>query len=120
MTTASFNAKYPQESRILTLNGTADLASGETLVQILSTTVSVVRGIDQAISLSIAQQQINATQLSVNSAGVSIVMATGTAIQAIASGGTDGVWYLIEFLCETSTTGKNIVLAGILPVSSLA
>ena len=120
MTTASFNAKYPQESRILTLNGTADLAAGESLVQILSSTVSVMRGNDQPVSLLITQQSINAAQLSVNVGGASIVMATGTAVQAVVTGGIDGAWYLVEFLCQTSTPGKSIVLAGILPVSSLA
>ena len=115
---ATFDYKNPLETRVITINSSPDLAAGETLTAITSTTISVVKGVDPAITLTVAQAAINVQSFTImNSSGVSVTVPVSTAVQAVVSGGLDGVWYQLTFLCTTSNPNKTIAVTGILPVS---
>ena len=115
---ATFDYKNPLETRVITIDVSPDLAVGETLTSIISTSISVVRGGDAIITLIVSNPAINPTSFSIiNTNGVNVTIAASTAVQAVVSGGLDGVWYQLTFLCTTSNPNKTIAVTGILPVS---
>ncbi len=116
--TAMFDCKYPTETRVITLNAAADLATGETLTAIATTTITAVRGSDPSMTLTATQASINASQFTIaTSQGQSVTVPAESAVQAVVSGGLDGVWYQVEFLCATTNPNKTVSLSGIVPVS---
>ena len=121
MTTPTFSAKHPASKRVATFDATANLASGETLTSIISTTVTVIRGTDPNPSAVVAANPaptINATQITVLTPSGPVTIASGSAAQCNLTGGLDGTWYLISFVCTTSNPNKVLTLEAILPVSA--
>jgi hypothetical protein len=121
MTTPTFSAKHPASKQIATFDATANLASGETLTGIISTTVTVIRGNDPNPSAVVAVNPvptINATQITVPAPSGPVTIAAGSAVQCNLTGGLDGTWYLISFVCTTSNPTKVLTLEAILPVSA--
>jgi len=121
MTTPTFSAKHPASKRVATFDATANLASGETLTGIISTTVAVIRGTDPnpyAVVAANPAPTINATQITVPTPSGPVTIAAGAAVQCNLNGGLDGTWYLISFVCNTSNPNKVLTLEAILPVSA--
>ena len=121
MTTPTFSAKHPASKRVATFDATANLASGETLTSIISTTVTVIRGTDPNPSAVVAANPapaINAAQITVPAPSGPVTIAAGSAVQCNLTGGLDGTWYLISFVCATSNPNKVLTLEAILPVSA--
>ena len=108
------SVKDPLETRVLTFDDTADLASGETLTSILSTTITAVRGTDPNPSAIITSAAINTQAVTVGA----ILIAVGMCVQAICTGGLDGCWYEIRIQCATSNPDKIVTLKAILQVSA--
>lgn len=109
--TTKLDTKDPRETVVLTLDATPELASGETLTGSPEVAVTMERGSDPDAESIITGATINNAPIT----GTSIQ--TGQCVQAIASGGLSGCWYLIAITCTTSNPEKVLTLKAILPVS---
>lgn len=112
--TQTFIAKDPGETVVITLDASLELDSGETLTQITGTHITTRWGTEADASLGVADPQINGEAVTVNG----ITIATGHAVQAVASAGLDQCGYFIAITCNTSNPDKVLVLKGILPVNA--
>lgn len=112
--TPTFDTKDPRETVVLTFDASADLADGETLTAVNNVDVTMMRGSDPDASAIVSEEVINPSQITVGSATI----AAGHGVQAIASAGLTGCWYLIAITCATSNSNKILTLKGILQVSS--
>lgn len=112
--TPTFDTKDPRETVVLTFDATADLATGETLTAVREVDVTMMRGSDPDASAIVSEEVINPSQITIGSATI----AAGHGVQAIASAGLTGCWYLIAITCATSNPDKILTLKGILQVSS--
>lgn len=112
--TTLFDPKDPRETVVLTFDASNDLAAGETLIGTPSVAVTVSRGSDPSPGAVVSAPQINAAALTVGAASIAI----GHAVQAVASGGVDGAWYLVAITCSTSNPDKILTLKAILPVTA--
>ena len=119
MSTTVFPAKDPRETRVITLDASAELETGETLTGTPSISITLTRGTDPNASSVVTSAQINASGLSILlENGTTVTIAIGHAVQAIITGGLDGVWYEIAITCATSNPDKVLTLKAILPVSA--
>lgn len=112
--TPTFDTKDPRETVVLTFDASADLEAGETLTAVSNVDVTMMRGSDPDASAIVSEEVINPAQITVGSATI----AAGHGVQAIASAGLTGCWYLIAITCATSNPDKILTLKGILQVSS--
>lgn len=116
--TPSFNTLDPRETLVLTFDGTADLASGETLTAIDNVAITVQSGAPTSTLPTLTGQIINGSPVTLTVNGKTITIATGCCVQAVGSGGVTGTQYLIAITCATSNPDKVLTLKGILPVSA--
>jgi len=100
--TTRFDIKDPAESVVLTFDFALGLAVGETLLAVATVTCLVAFGTD-------------ATPAAVLTGSKSID-ATNTKVLVGVTGGLDQTDYDIKVRVTTSTSGKILTLAGILPV----
>ena len=112
--TALFDVKDPRETVVLTFDATNDLAAGETLSGTPQVSITITRGTDPTPQLVLADVAINALALTVANNTIAI----GAGVQAVASAGLSGTWYLIAITCATSNPDKVLTLKATLPVSS--
>jgi hypothetical protein len=110
-----FPPKDPRESRILTLDATLDLPSGETLTGTPTVDITTIAGSDTTPSLQLTGVIVNSASLTV--AGRTI--AAGSAVQAVASAGTFGSRYLIAIVFPTTNPNETLVLKSVLPMSEI-
>ncbi len=103
MTTKNrFDAKDPDEQRVLTFDFSADLATGETLTGAPTVSISVVGGTDASpLAVLVGGNSFDAAHL------LYYVPVTG---------GLNGVDYDVVVKAPTTTTTKSLVLGGVLPV----
>ncbi len=115
MATQIPSAIDPSETKVLTLDATADLPSGVTLTGTPTVEVVVTRGTDPNPSAIVKASAINTTPVSVtNASGQVVTIAPGLCVQVEVSGCLDGCWYEIRVTCST-TDPKNVeVLKAIL------
>jgi hypothetical protein len=115
--TPNFDTLDPRETLVLTLDASAELASGETLTAIETMTATQQSG-PTGTAPTLAGQLINTQPIALTFNGAPITIAVGAAVQVVASGGTSGCRYLIAATCTTSNADKILTLKGILPVSA--
>jgi hypothetical protein len=115
--TPNFDTLDPRETLVLTLDASAELASGETLTAIETMTATQQSG-PTGTAPTLAGQLINTQPITLTFNGAPITIAVGAAVQVVASGGTAGCRYLIAATCTTSNPDKILTLKGILPVSA--
>jgi hypothetical protein len=115
--TPNFDTLDPRETLVLTLDASAELASGETLTAIETMTATQQSG-PTGTAPTLSGQLINTQPIALTVNGVPITIAVGAAVQVVASGGTSGCRYLIAATCTTSNPDKILTLKGILPVSA--
>lgn len=113
----NFSTLDPRETQVLTFDASNDLADGETLTSINEVTVTAQFGTGATLP-ALTGQIINGMPVTVEVNGKSVTIATGCAVQVVASGGVSGCGYLISITCATSNTDKVLTLKGILPVSA--
>ena len=100
----------PSETKVITLDATADL-SGVTLTGTPTIAVAVTKGSDPNASAHFTSPTINTTPINVTTpSGASVTIATGLAVQFIASGCVDGCSYEIRITCQTSQANNVEVL----------
>lgn len=117
--TPTFSTLDPRETQVLTFDATADLASGETLTDIETVTVTVQAGVSGSTLPTLTGQIINGEPVTVQIPGKApITIATGCGVQVVATAGVSGCSYLIAIMCATSNPEKVLALKGILPVSA--
>lgn len=116
--TPIFNTLDPRETLVLTFDGTADLASGETLTAIDNVAITVQSGAPTSTLPTLTGQVVNGSPVTLTVNGKTITIATGCCVQAVGSGGVTGTQYLIAITCATSNPDKVLTLKGILPVSA--
>lgn len=105
----------PGETKVATLDATADLPAGVTLTSITEVDVVVTRGSDANAAAIITASAINTTPVTVtNARGQVVTIAAGLCVQVEVSGCMDATWYEIRVTCST-TDPKNVeVLKAIL------
>lgn len=116
--TPNFDTLDPRETLVLTLDASAELASGETLTAIETLTTTQQSG-PTGTAPTLSGQLINAQPVTLVVNGVPVTIAVGAAVQVVATGGTNGCRYLIAATCTTSNPDKVLTLKGVLPVSAL-
>src|SRR6185312_4760884 len=117
--TPLLDTKDPRESVVVTLDGSNDLADGETLTNVTETDVTVVGGIDAEQSLVVGTPAINGAPVTfMLPNGQSVTVGAGKGVQAEVSVGLTNCRYLIAVTCITSNPDKVLTLKGILPVSA--
>ena len=125
--TTTAGALDPREQDIYTLDFTPLLNAGETLTNIVSVGVTVIRGTDPNPSNflpSTPAPAINQAAVTVktqtinNGAQQTATIAAGCCIQGPMGGGVDGAWYEIAGEAQTSNTLRRLVCKIIVPVSS--
>jgi hypothetical protein len=115
--TPNFDTLDPRETLVLTLDASAELATGETLAAIQTMTATQQSG-PTGTAPTLSGQLINTQPIALTVNGVPITIAVGAGVQVVASGGTSGCRYLIAATCTTSNADKILTLKGILPVSA--
>lgn len=115
--TPLFDTLDPRETLVLTLDASADLASGETLTSITAMTALQQSGTPGALP-TLTGQVINAQPVTLIVGGKSVTIAANCGVQVIATGGVSGCRYLIAATCNTSNPDKVLTLKGVLPVSA--
>ena len=109
----------PSETKVLTLDATADLPSGVTLTGTPTVDVVVLSGSDGSAAAHFTGAVMNSTPITVDTAtGGTVTIATGLAVQLIASGCVDGVQYEIRITCQTSQSNNVEVLKATLTCSA--
>ncbi len=112
------DAMDPAEVQVLTIDGTPDLASGETLSSLAgSLIVEMVRGTDTQAASRFGTPLINVTQIAADPPTIQTAVAAGKGLQIAATQPQDGCWYLFRQPCLTSA-GRIVTLKGILQVTS--
>lgn len=107
--------KDPDEHRVLTINGSAELDAGEYYTAVIRATATSVRGAGSALFVSLVR--VNAAQLYTMVKGATVVMSAATAVQAVLVGGS-GAAYVVDILCATNNPNKTVALKAIVPVSA--
>lgn len=101
----------PGETKVLTLDATADLPSGVTLTGTPTVEVVVLSGQDTNAASHFTGAVINSTPITVETpTGATVTIATGLAVQLVASGCVDGTQYEIRVTCQTSQSNNVEVL----------
>ncbi len=108
MATQIQSAIDPGETKVLTLDATADLPAGVTLTGTPTVSVIVTRGTDANAAAHFIMPTINTTPVAVTNAnGAVVTIQPGLCVQLIASGCLDGCWYEVRATCQT-TQGNNV------------
>lgn len=115
--TPSFNTLDPRETAVLTLDASADLASGETLTGTPNITAVQQSGLPGTLP-TLTGPIINSEPITLTLNGKTITIAAGCAAQVVVTGGVSGCSYLVAAVCETSNPDKVLTLKGVLPVSA--
>jgi len=104
---------------VLTFDASSDLAAGETLTGTPTIAITMQRGSDPGSADVVTEPEINTQQIIIPLAdGTQATIAAGHGVQAIASTGLDGCWYLAAITCTTSNPEKVLTLKGVLKVSA--
>lgn len=115
--TPTFDILDPRETMVLTLDASADLASGESLTAITEITALQQFGTTGALP-KLTGEVINAQPVTLTVAGKPVTIAAGCGVQVIVTGGMTGGRYLIAATCATTNPEKVLTLKGVLPVST--
>ncbi|WP_321913602.1 hypothetical protein [Paraburkholderia sp. J11-2] len=107
--------KGPLEVWVITLDATLLLATGETLTGTPSIVVSTQIGSDNPPSLTLANGIINSQAVTLING---VTVASGCAVQAVASAGQFASQYLISATVTTSNPNKTLTLEAVLPMRS--
>lgn len=113
---SQFEPKDPGEEVTLTFDGSAMLASGETLTGTPTVSIATTVGTDSTPSLVIAGVIINSAPLTMLNGKT---IAVGCAVQGVCSAGTFASQYWIRVTCPTSNPNKTLVLKATLPMSAM-
>jgi hypothetical protein len=109
----------PAETKVLTIDATADLAAGVTLTGIIgSPIITVISGTDTLASSRFSGSIINAAPIAALPPGIPITIAAGKAVQIIATTPIDGASYEVRIPCTTSDGTNTVTLKGVLSCSS--
>lgn len=108
-----FDTKDPKETVPLTFDASAELADGETLTDVTSVDVSLLRGTDEHPEQVVSDAAVIADAVTVGPYAI----APGKGAQATASGGLDDCEYLVRLTCATSNAAKILTLKAALPVA---
>ena len=120
MTPTFPNAIDPAETKVLTIDATADLASGVTLTSVIgSPIITVIRGYDTAAASRFTGAAVNTASIAASPPGIPVTIAAGKAVQIIATGLTDGATYDVRIVCNTTDTNNIMTLKGVLACTSL-
>lgn len=115
MATSFPSAIDPRETKVLTLDATADLPAGVTLTCTPQVTVTVTRNTDANAAAHFTNQTINTTPVTVaNASGATTTIAPGLGVQIIASGCLDACWYEVAITCPTTQPNNVETLKAVL------
>ena len=114
------NAIDPAETKVLTIDATADLATGVTLTGIIgSPIITLLSGNDPLASTRFSGAIINSASIPALPPGIPVSIVANMAVQIIATTPMDGATYEIRVPCTTSQANNTITLKGVLNCTSI-
>jgi len=109
----STSEKGPLEVQVLTLDATAQLASGETLTGTPVLSIVTEIGSDNPASLTLDDPIINSQSITADNG---VVIQPGCCVQAQMSGGQFSSQYIVSITVTTSNVPRTITLQAIVPM----
>ena len=109
----------PAETKVLTIDGTASVPSGVTLVSIVgSPIIDVIRGNDPNAANVFSGAAINTQPIAAQPPDIPNAIGANLGVQIIATNPANGASYEIRIPCQTSESNNIVTLKAILTSSS--